>query len=365
MKKVLINGLLVDNKSAGIGNYGYNFINNLNQLNTDYDITVLWQKNEELGDINTIKKSYSNSYKRILDEQFFLLSQYKENDLIHFIDYGSPVMNIRKPIIITIHDLSYFKFPETFTFGSRKIKETISPISAKRASKIIVDSKSTKKDVLNQFKVDESKVKIIYPGKPNYSRVNDNNKIQMVKNKYNIYGDYILYLGTLEPRKNILRLIQAYYKLFKNGISEKLVIAGKKGWLYEEIFYKVKELKLQEKIIFTDYVDEVDKPALYSGAKVFIYPSLYEGFGLPPLEAMSCGTPVVASDTSSLPEVVGKSGLYINPKNIDSIAKGIYDIIIDEELRIDLKNRGKERSKMFNWSNTTNEILSIYDEILR
>lgn len=365
MKKILINGLLINDKKAGIGNYGYNLINSLVNYNSDYNISVLTQHGIRLNKINTVYKKYNSSYKRILGEQLLLFREYYKYDLIHFIDYSSPIIKINKPIIVTIHDLSFYKFPETFAYGSRKIKETITPISIKRASKIIVDSQSTKKDVLATFDISESKVKVIYPGRPNYQMLDDKKQIENIKKKYKISGDYILYLGTLEPRKNILRLIDAYSSLIKEGITENLVIAGKKGWLYEDIFKRVKQLGLKERIIFTDYIDEEDKPLLYSGAKVFVYPSLYEGFGLPPLEAMTCGIPVVVSNSSSLSEVVDEAGLYVNPKDTHSIAQGIYDIITNGELRDKLVVAGRKRSLCFDWNKTARQVIEIYDEILR
>lgn len=365
MNKILINGLLINEQNAGIGNYGCNIINNLGRYGKKYDISVLAQKNLYFDSVNKIEREYNSTYKRILAEQFFLYNDFRKHDLIHFIDYSSPLIKINKPFIVTIHDLSYYKYPQTFTYGSRKIKELIAPFSIRRASKIIVDSENTKKDVLAMFKVAESKMKIIYPGRPDYKRVEDIHQIENTKRKYSISGEYILYLGTLEPRKNILRLIDAYSSLVREGIQEKLVIAGKKGWLYQDIFKKVEQLGLQKKIIFTDFVVEEDKQALYSGAKVFVYPSLYEGFGLPPLEAMTCGTPVVVANASSLPEVVGASGLYVNPKDVHSIAQGIYDIIVKDELREKFKRSGLLRSKYFDWGKATKQVLETYDEILR
>ncbi|RKD32280.1 glycosyltransferase family 4 protein [Thermohalobacter berrensis] len=364
MKKVLINGLLIDNKSTGIGNYGYNLVSKIGKINTDYNISALIQKDIDIKNIEVVNKKYNSSLKRILSEQLVLPKTYKDYELIHFIDYSSPILEINKPFIITIHDLSFYKYPHAFTYGSRKIKEIIAPISVKRASRIIVDSNNTKKDLVEVFDIDESKVRIVYPGRPDYEKIKDKFKIQKVKEKYNIEGDYILYLGTLEPRKNIIRLVEVYNKLVKEGITEKLVIAGKKGWLYKDIFNKVKQLALDERVIFTDYVEEKDKPLLYSGAKVFVYVSLYEGFGLPPLEAMTCSIPVVVSKKSSLPEVVGDSGIYVNSEDIDSIAKGIYSIIKNKDLREKLGFQGKERSKKFNWENTAKQVLSIYDELM-
>lgn len=365
MKSVLIDGLLIDKYSAGIGHYGFDLISSLKKQNTRYEIAVLVQDGQIFNDIKTVTRNSKSPKKRILNQQLLLLPEFHKYDLIHFIDYSSPIVKIQKPFIVTIHDLSFYKFPETFTFGSRLIKRMITPLSINRASKIITVSENTKKDILSMFKVDEEKIKIIYPGRPGYERVDDKNRIKRVKEKYNIHGDYILYLGTLEPRKNLLRLIDAYNNLVKEGIEEKLVIAGKKGWLYKDIYTKVTQLNLNGKVIFTDFVAEEDKPCLYSGAKVFVYPSLYEGFGLPPLEAMTCGTPVIVSNDSSLPEVVGKSGICVDPYKIHSITQGIYDILKNEELKRKLAAEGKKRSELFDWDKAALNIIQIYDELLR
>lgn len=364
MKKILVNGLLIDEKSAGIGHYGYALINALSKINKDYEISVMARQGIAFDGVRMIHKKYKGSLKRVAAEQLFLLKEYGEYDLVHFIDYSSPVIGTKKPFIVTIHDISFYKYPDTFSFVSRKIKQFITPFSIKRAAKIIADSESTKRDILSRFNIDESGVEVIYPGRPDYGRVEDKCKIEEAKRKYGVDGDYILYLGTLEPRKNIVRLIEAYESLVKEGIKEKLVIAGKKGWLYEEIFLKVQSAGLEKKVIFTGYVDEMDKPCLYSGARVFVYPSLYEGFGLPPLEAMTCGTPVVVSHTSSLPEVVGDAGIFVDPKNIDSISKGIYDIITNSSLRERISASGKARSKLFCWQKAAKKVLEIYDEVL-
>jgi glycosyltransferase involved in cell wall biosynthesis len=363
--RVLINGLLINDQNTGIGNYGYNLINTLSENIKDYNVSVLCQQDIKFNNINMIHKNYTSNYKRILAEQIMLLKEFNKYDLIHFIDYSSPLIKIKKPFIVTIHDLSYYKYPETFTYGSRKIKKIIAPYSIKNATRIIADSNNTKKDILSMFNVNEEKIKVIYPGRPNYQRIEDINEIKKVKRKYRISGEYILYLGTLEPRKNILSLIDAYYNLIKEEISENLVIAGKKGWLYSDIFEKVNHLKLSDRIIFVGFVDEKDKPALYSGAKVFIYPSLYEGFGLPPLEAMTCGTPVIASRTSSLPEVIEESGIYINPRDINSISQALYDLIKNKNLRNKLKELGIKRSRFFDWKKTVEQVLEVYNEILR
>ena len=177
---------------------------------------------------------------------------------------------------------------------------------------------------------------------------------------------YLLYLGTLEPRKNIERLIESYY-LVCNELSElpKLVLAGGKGWMYDSIFDKIKELKLEDKVIFTDYISDDDVPVLMNASKAFLFPSLYEGFGMPVLEAMACGVPVLTSNLSSLPEVVGDVAVLVDPFSKDSIRDGIIKLLTDNNLRESLKKKGLERSKQFSWSKVTRDLYMIYESLVK
>lgn len=361
--RIAINGLLIDQYAAGIGQYGAEIIRELEKCK-DYDVTFFLQEGISSEGRVVYTKKYTRSYQRILDEQIHLLGAYKDFDLIHCIDYSGPVLLEKVPILVTVHDLSYYRHPETFAFGSRITKQILAPMSMKRASIIIADSENTKCDIIESFPTSYDKIRVVYPGGPRYSRIEDHEKVDALKRKLNIQSKYILYMGTLEPRKNLIRLVEAYHQLVKRGVSEQLVIAGKKGWLYEQIFRRVKDLGLEERVSFVGYVSEEDKPVLYSGAEVFIYPSLYEGFGLPPLEAMSCGVPVVVSDISSIPEVVGSAGIYVDPYDVESIGEGIYRVLKDQELGRILVHQGMEQRKKFSWGKTAGEILQIYKEIL-
>ncbi|MDI3534966.1 MAG: hypothetical protein PWQ82_1331 [Thermosediminibacterales bacterium] len=361
--KVGLNGLIIDKKKAGIGNYAYNLIQNILKVG-NHDYTVFFQEHLKEDFKGVSRKNYNGTYQRILDEQFCLLKEFRKFDLLHFMDYSSPLIDIKVPYIVTIHDLSFYRFPKCFTFGRRMIKKIIGPVSIKRAVKIIADSENTRKDIVDLFSADEQKVVVVYPGRSGFVRVTDTQKIQSVKEKYGIKGDYILFVGTLEPRKNIERLLLAYRILLNKNVKENLVIVGRTGWLYERIFKTARDLGIEDRVCFTGFVEDEDMPAIYSGAKVFVYPSLYEGFGLPPLEAMECRVPVVVSDRSSLPEVVGSSGMYVDPYDENSIAEGIHKLLIDEELRNNLSVAGLERAKNFDWEKAAKRVVAIYDEVL-
>ena len=182
--------------------------------------------------------------------------------------------------------------------------------------------------------------------------------------KYGIEPEYILFLGTLEPRKNIITLIKAYGEL-SDEIRDRhpLVIGGKKGWLYEDIFQEVRKCSLEKKVIFLDYIQQLDLPALYNGASIFVFPSLYEGFGLPPLEAMACGKPVITSNVSSLPEVIGDAGILIEPKSIQSLALNIERILTNNKFRQELQKKSIRQARKFNWRFTARSTYKTISEI--
>jgi len=192
-------------------------------------------------------------------------------------------------------------------------------------------------------------------------------RIPEVKASLGIEGDYFLYLGTIEPRKNLERLITAYSALVKKlgASSPKLVLAGGKGWLYDGIFARVERLGLQDKVIFTKYVPSEDMNPLMCGALAFVFPSLYEGFGMPPLEAMACGVPVLASGEASLPEVTGDCAVVCDAYSAKSIAQGLYRLCTDEKLRKELSAKGLERAKMFTWERSAEMLYDIYAELMK
>ncbi len=280
------------------------------------------------------------------------------------VSYIIPVLNFFSRNIIVIHDLCVFLSIKTGVNLKTKIIEKMFLKPALRNSqKIVTVSNSTKQDVIRYFKISSQKISVIYHGSPQGTQLASNP--EKILTKYNLPNNFILFIGTLEPRKNLVRLIEAYHLLNQKSKikNQKLVIVGKKGWFYQEIFNKVKELKLENEIIFTGYVPDEDLPYLYKAATCFVYPSLYEGFGLPPLEAMACGCPVITSNLSSLPEVVGEAAILVNPYNIDEITAALEKILTDESLRQNLKERGFKQAQKFSWQKTALKILKILNEV--
>lgn len=272
------------------------------------------------------------------------------------------------PYVVTIFDLSYLHYPNLFNKNDLYQLVNWSKYSIQKSKHIFTISESTKEDIVKNYNINPSKISITHMG---YNQTTfmpqTKSTIEKVKTKYKIEGDYIIYVGTLQPRKNIECLVEAFNQVIQNQESKihnlKLVIVGKKGWLYDTIFQKVQNLNLTSKVIFTDYVPEEDLPALIAGSKLYILPSLYEGFGIPVVEAQACGVPVVVSNTSSLPEVVGDSGILVDPQRLSSIAGGINKILSDEKLSKELVTKGFVNIRRFSWQKCAHETLKVLENL--
>jgi glycosyltransferase involved in cell wall biosynthesis len=263
------------------------------------------------------------------------------------------------PYVVTIHDLSYLHFPKLFKKDDLLQLTSWTRYSIENSTHIISPSKSTKDDIIKNYNIPESKITVVYEGfDSSRFKPESKQKIESIKSKYHIKGDYIIFVGTLQPRKNIERLIEAYGKLSKEFDGLSLVICGKKGWLYDSILEKSKSLKIEKNVIFTDYVPDNDLPALIGGAKVYVLPSLWEGFGIPVVEAQACGVPVVVSNTSSLPEIVEESGLLVDPESVDSIASGVRKAL-DSKIAAGLEKKGLQNIKRFSWEKCAKETLDV------
>ena len=267
--------------------------------------------------------------------------------------------------VVAVHDLGYLYFPLAHPISARLYLDLSTRWSVRAAARVIADSQATKDDLVRRYRTSPDKISVVYPGRDeSLRRVNDPAAIEAVKRRYGIPGDYLLYLGTLQPRKNITRLVQA----FKSQISLKsanlqLVVAGGKGWLYNDIYAKVKQLELEGQVLFPGRVAEEDKAALISGAVALLLPSLYEGFGLPVVEAMQCGTPVICSNTSSQPEVAGEAALLVDPTNIGELAQAMWRLLDDANLRQTLVERGYTQAQKFSWAACAANALSVIESV--
>jgi len=361
---------------VGVNEYAFQILWNLYKLQEKGENPhnlIVYLKSKPLFDLPKQRQNFR--YKIIPGEKFWIIKKlmrylWRNPDKIDVLfspnHYTVPFLRI--PRICSIMDLGYLKFSSQFTkkvFWQLKSWSAISILVSKR---IISISNSTKDDIVRHYPFARNKIAVTLPG---YDAARFNTEIPIsdvrrVKNKYSIVDDYILYLGTLKPSKNIEGLIEAFARLRTLGSGLQLVIAGKKGWLYESIFKKAEKLGLRDTIVFTGFVLEKDKPALIKGAKVFVLPSFWEGFGLDSLCAMAAGIPVVVSNTGSLPEVVGNAGIFIDPYNVESIAEGLKEILSANPKKYNrIVAAGLLQAKEFSWEKTAKKTLEVITDATR
>ena len=267
--------------------------------------------------------------------------------------------------VVTVHDMVYKAFPDTVRGRTKFMLNMGLKRSMRRADIIVTDSEFSKEEILKYFPQHKRKIRVVPCGVDleRFKPCTDLERISKVKSSLGIEGDYV---GTSEPRKNLRRLIAAYAAFVKKvgENSPKLVLAGGKGWLDGEIYASVRKLGLEGKVLFTEYVPAGDMTPLMCGALAFVFPSLYEGFGMPPLEAMACGAPVLTTNAASLPEVVGDCAVICDAYSVKSIAQGLYRLYSDKDLRAQLSRKGIERAKGFTWERSAQMLHDIYRELV-
>lgn len=284
-------------------------------------------------------------------------------DVFHSPDFIPP-RYMRWPSVITVHDLAFLLYPRFLTPDSARYYGQVDPAS-RRAAHIIAVSQSTKRDVTRLLGVPNEKVSVIYEAaSPLFKPIDQAVARSFVLEKYRTSGNFILFVSTIEPRKNLTTLLQAYRKLLDHyKLDVSLLVAGQNGWLADEVEASVEKLRLREQVHFLGGVANEELAYLYNAASVFALPSFYEGFGLPPLEAMACGTPVVVSNVSSLPEVVGDAGLLIDPEDADAWSVALWRVLTDEDLRAEMSTKGLRRAGSFSWARAARETLNVYHKV--
>jgi len=359
-------------RGTGIGTYTYQLINHINKLDstTDYTIFMPYKCANKINfntnfTINEITEKCSDNFWDEVNIPNILKG--KNIDLYHV-----PQNGIGLPVekncsfIITLHDVIPYKMPETVSPRYLKLFNETLPKLVSLCDGIITVSNYSKKDIMDAFKIPEDKIFVTYLSSEDiYKPLDKKLSKKIIEKEYSITGEYILYVGGFSPRKNILGIIDAFSKLitsYKRDI--KLVIAGKKGKSYSIYKERCNKLHITDKVIFPGFIDLNHLPYLYNGCELFVYPSFYEGFGLPPIEAMACGVPVITSNTTSIPEVVCNAACTVNPNDIDMLYNEMLHILLDKNFKETLCKKGLLRASNLTWSNTTKSTIDAYRKII-
>lgn len=374
--------LLLDRHKTGIGWCAVNLIQNLVSMEGHNDYQMHYFSLGKSPELLVEMKQYEDLGIMLKPCKWFRFVLYKliwpfvpvpyslffgrECDVTQFFNFFVPP-GVKGKTVTIVHDMAYKACPETVKSRTRHWLNLVLKKSCNRADIIVTVSQFSKDELVRYLGVPKEKIRVMHLGvdQSKFSNHQSRERIDAVREKYHIKERYYLYLGTIEPRKNIKRLLEAYGRLHdKMSNAPQLVLAGGRGWLCDDIYETAKALDLGDDILFTGYVEEGEAPVLLAGAMAFLFPSLYEGFGIPPLEAMACGTPVLSADKASLPEVLGDAALLINPESVDEICMGMERLAVDGALRSELSRKGSERVKIYTWERSAHILKGIYEELV-
>lgn len=347
---------------AGTAVYTSNLVNSLKR-GEDQPKYHLFSANlpRKMGEKKTMGSRLDTLYRDLIWTHIILPRQARRArlDVLHMPANIIPV-RVSCPTVVTILDTTVLESPQNFTLWHRNYSRFLIPWAAKHASRIITISEQSKRDIVRLLGIDEKKVVVTHLAASSRFQLVTSSAISEIKLRYKLRDRFILIVGTLEPRKNLKRLLRALSLLRQYDDSFNLVHAGPQGWLFEDIMEEVSQLELGDSVRFLGHVPLNDLVVLYNAATLFVYPSLYEGFGLPVLEAMSCGCPVVTSNISSLPEVIGDAGILVDPYNEKEISAAIKEIWLNDSIAKDLGKKGLDRSKIFSWERCARETYDVY-----
>jgi glycosyltransferase involved in cell wall biosynthesis len=350
---------------TGVEWYSYYLIQELKKIPVKAgDNFILYGSTELKGELSNLPESWHIKILKWPFKYFWTQVRlsyemiFNPPDVLFVPAHALPIF-CRAKTVITLHDLGFERFPEAYSFWQRIYLKFVYKWAAKRASKIVVPSEFTRQELMNLYKVETNRIEKIYLAyqQTNFRLISDQEKINSFLAKYEIKKPYILYIGRLEKKKNSLLLLKSFQKLSKADNNLNLVLVGPKGYGFRELADLLNQLK--NKIIYLPYVSQDETPYLYSGASCFLFPTLYEGFGLPILEAMACGCPVAASNTASIPEVGGEAIAYFNPQKVEEIAEIVKKIIYHPEVREQMIAKGLSRVNNFSWAKCASETLNV------
>lgn len=358
-------------RSAGINSYIYNLLKNLTPA-ADFDYTVFLSDRRAPGHFESLslRRSRLPTHKpivRIAWEQLaqpFALAR-ERIDLLHALAFAGPVA-ISIPWVVTVYDLSFVRYPQSFNAMNRIYLRWAVRYSTRRADRVIAISESTRRDLMALFGASSEKIAVVYCGAdPAFALPRDQHAIDALRVRRRLPEKMILHVGTIEPRKNIARLIRAYAHAKRAArLPHRLALVGARGWKYSEVDAVIEQEQVKDDVIFAGYVAPEELPLWYRAADLFVYPSFYEGFGLPPLEAMVSGTPVISSNAASLPEVVGDAAIQVAPDDAAGLADAIVRALNDRTLREQMIARGIARAAQFSWARAAHETTDIYRAVL-
>ncbi|MDO8689124.1 MAG: glycosyltransferase family 1 protein [Dehalococcoidia bacterium] len=369
--KVLFNIGPAVQRHGGLGRYAEELAGALLALNTGDDLRLFYNDpsrrspSPPLDGLPRQVLGWSNKFWRMSA----LISCYAhismdsllgEADVFHATDHLLPRLR-RMRSVFTLHDLAFLRVPETHLPLNRWFLKLMMPFFLRQADEIISVSEYTKRDAVTFYGLDESKVQVIPEGvNPRFVPVRDPQRLAEARQRYGLPEKFILFVSTIEPRKNLVTLWEAYRALRSEGRTEGLVVVGQKGWLYQETMLRLREVGLEEQVVFPGYVAEEDLPVLYSLADCFAFPSLFEGFGLTPLEAMASGCPVVCSNSSSLPEVCGDATILVAPMDVAGLVSSLRRVLNEPDLQAELRNKGIRQAARFTWESAAMRTLEVY-----
>jgi len=363
-----IDARIVHYARGGISNYVLRLIGALAALDADTDFCVLHSRKDRAplspGPNFHSVACWTPCHHRLERWALGVEAARLGLDLLHSPDFIPPAFGYRRSVI-TVHDLNFIYYPQFLTAGSHRYYNRQIEWAVRRADHILADSHATKSDLVSLLDVEPEKVTVVHLAADPAFRPLPEAEARQVAAQYGLEPGYLLCVGTLEPRKNIPGLLEAYRSLLDAQVTDApLVLVGGKGWLYDEVFERVERLHLTGQVRFLHTVPDADLPGLYNAAGVLTTPSFYEGFGLPALEAMACGTPVVVADRASLPEVVGEAGLLVNPDDPEDIARALARVLTEESLRGRMRELGLAQAARFTWEETARRTLAVYRSVL-
>jgi glycosyltransferase involved in cell wall biosynthesis len=360
-------------RPVGAGRYIIRLVRALSALDTEHELVVFVQDSRRvlidtpaLENVHWVETPATSPARRLVWEQTTLprLARRHGLDLLHSPHYTRPI-TLGCASVVTFHDMTFFLYPELHTRAKRLFFPWVMRFSARQAQAIIADSESTRRDAMRILHIPEGKIFTVTLGiGEEFRHITDLDLLEDCRRRYNLPPIFMLYVGLVEPRKNLPLLLEAYARLAQQEAPPPLVVVGRFGWMSEDVLRQIEALQIKDQVQFTGYIPDADLPLVYNLAQSLLYPSRYEGFGFPPLEAMACGTPVITTAVSAMQDQVGEAGLLVPPQDEQALVEAMRRLLHDRRLREELSTRGQRQAEKFTWKQTASKTLQIYEQTL-